>query len=358
MITSKQAIVFIMAIQTGVGVLTLPTDAVKYAGHDGWILVIIGGVLCSLASIIIIALCKRFNGQSVLDINRMIFGKYVSYLLNIFLILYLFFAVVANLGFLVSTVGVWFFSMTPLWILVSYIMIPSVILAYKGLKGVCRFNFMLFVTLPVLLSMIVFTLKDFRVTNLMPVGISGTAKIMKSLKDIPYAYMGFETLLFIFPFIKDKQNISKHAITGAAVLTLIYTGFVVTSIAVFGEDLLSKRIVAFVGIARMIELPVFERVDLYYLVIWIPAMLLATNAYLFLTYNTVKKVFKVKSQMIPFAIIMVIVITLVSIVGEDSDAVYQMSRYAGYALFFVGVLYPILLLIIALMTGKGAKNKA
>ncbi len=349
---------FIVAIQTGIGILTLPTDVGEHAGHDGWITVIIGGVLCLLASIIIIALCKRFNGQSVLDINRMIFGKYVSYLLNIFLLLYLLFAVLSNLCFFVSTVGVWFFRETPLWILSLYTMIPSMVLAYKGLKGVCRFNFLLFVTVPVLLSMFVLTLKDFRMTNLMPIGIHGAENIMKSLVNVPYAFMGFETLLFIFPFIMEKQHINKHTIIGAAVLTLIYTYFVMTSIAVFGEDLLSKRIIAFVGIARMIEVPVIERVDLYYLAIWLPALLLAVNAYLFLAYNTTKKVFKVKSKRIPFTIIIIIVIVLTSIFGEDSYTVYQMTRYAGYALFFVGVPYPVLLLSIALISRKGAKNKA
>ncbi len=349
---------FIVANQVGIGIMTLPTDVEKHAGHDGWIPVIIGGMLSLLATSIIIALCKRFKGQSVLDINRMIFGKYVSYLLNILLILYLQFTLVTNLSFVASTIGVWFFRETPLWILALYMIIPSAILAYKGLKGVCRFNFLLFIIIPVLLSMIALTLNEFRITNLMPVGIHGADNIMKSLVEIPFAYMGFETLLFIFPFIKDKQHISKHAIIGAAILTLICTCFVITSIAVFGEDLLKKRVVAFVGIARMIEMPVFERVDLYYLAIWIPAMLLVVNAYLFLTYNSVKKVFKVKSNMIPFTIIFSTAIVLTGIFCVDSYTVFQMTRYNGYALIIVGVLYPVLLLIIALITGKGAKNKA
>lgn len=348
---------FIMAIQIGIGILTLPSDMVKHAGHDGWIPVIISGVLFSLASLIIIALCKRFDGQSILDINRMIFGKFISYIINTILILYLIYATISNLGFLASSVGVWFFKTTPLWVLVLYIMIPSITLAYKGLKGVCRFNFLLFITIPVLLSLVVFTLHSFRVTNLIPVGIHGMAKILESLPDTPYAFMGFETLLFIFPYIKDKQHTGKSVITGSAIVILIYTCFVIASIAVFGEDLLGIRIVAFVGLARMIEVPVLERVDLYCLAIWIPAMVLAVNAYLFLTYNTVKKVFRIKSEIIPLAVIIVIVLVLTSILSEDSDTVFQVNRYAGYALFLVGVPYPVLLLITALITGRGAKKK-
>jgi spore germination protein (amino acid permease) len=356
LITSKQAVVFIMVTQNGVGILYLPSDMAGHAGHDGWIPVIISGVLSLMVSLAIIALCRRFEGQSILDINRIIFGKFISYILNTIFIIYLFLAAISNLGVLASSIGVWFFRSTPLWVLALYIMLPSVYLASKGLKGVCRFNFLIVITIPVLLSSIALNIHNLRLTNLLPVGVHGIDEIAEALPHTLFAYMGFEALLFLFPFIKDKQRIVKHVMIGSITVTLIFTGFVAASIAVFGEDLLAKRIVALVGLARMIEVPVFERVDLYYFAIWIAAMLLAVNAYLFLTFNTVKKVFKIKSKIILLAGIAFIVLVFTSKLSEDADTIFQINHYSGDALFLLGVLYPILLLIITLITGKGVKK--
>ncbi len=348
---------FIMAIQNGVGILSLPTNMAKQAGHDGWIPVVISGLLSLITSLLLIALCRRFEGQSILDINRILFGKFISFILNVLFILYLLFAAISNLGILVSSIGVWFFRSTPFWVLALYIMFPSVYLASKGLKGVCRFNFMMVITIPVLLTLIVFNFHNLRITNLLPIGVHGIGNIVEALPDTLFAYMGFEALLFIFPFIKDKQQIGRQVMIGSGITVLINVCLVMASIAIFGEDLLKKRIVALVGLSRMIEVPVFERLDLYYLATWIAAMLLAVNGYLFLSYDTVKRIFKIKSKIGPLAGIAIIVLLFTSILSEDADRIFQENYYSGIALLIMGVLYPVLLLIITLISRKGAGRK-
>lgn len=356
-ITSGQAVILILSIQIGMGALALPSDIAKIAGYDGWISILIAGLLCFLITVAIILLCKRFEGISILDINTVLFGRFVSFILNLALLLYLVLAAVSNLAFLASSVGVWFFRITPLWILTLYISIPSIYLAGKGLKGICRFNFLLVFIIPVLLSLVFLNIRYFRITNLLPVGIHGMSNILGALPHTAFSYLGFETLLFSFVYIKNKQYIIKHTAIGYLTVIFIFTFFFISNIAILGENLIIKRIVPFVGLARMVSVPVLERLDLYYLVIWIAAMLLSINAYMFFVHDTAKKIFHLKSNKISLGIISGVIIVLASIIGRDSHTVFMVNHLAGNILLFTGGAYPLVLLLFAWISGKGVKCK-
>ncbi len=356
-ITARQAVTLIIAVQLGIGLLTLPSEVVRVAGHDGWLSVLSGGLLFFIAAIAIIALCNRFEGSSIFDINRAIFGKFFSYIINTAFLIYLITAAISCLTSLAFVVGAWFFSSTPMWALVPYISIPSVYLAYKGLKGVCRFNFLLAALIPILLSLVLFTLKNVQVHNLIPVGVHGLPKIAGAFPKTALTYMGFETLLFVFPYIKDRQHVLKYTSLGFVPMILILTIFTADSIAVFGEDMLKVRISAFVGFAKMISVPVLERIDLYYFSAWIAAMVLALNAYMFLVYNAVRIVYRISSRRICHTVISMAVVIISVFTARDIYTTLMLYNFAAYGMLAFGAAYPVLLLLIAWIARKGVKKK-
>lgn len=347
----------IIAVQLGIGLLTLPSDVVRVAGHDGWLSVLSGGLLFFIATIAIIALCNRFEGSSIFDINRAIFGKLFSYIINTVFLIYLVTVAITCLTSFAFAVGAWFFQSTPMWALVPYISIPSVYLAYKGLKGVCRFNFLLVALIPILLSLVLFTLKNVQIHNLMPVGVHGLPKIAGAFPKTALCYLGFETLLFVFPYIKDRQHVLKYTSLGFVSMILILTIFTADSIAVFGEDMLKMRISAFVGFAKMISVPVLERIDLYYFSAWIAAMVLALNAYMFLAYNAVRTIYRINSHRICHTVISAIVVIISVFTARDIYTTLMLNNFAAFGMMAFGAAYPVLLLLIAWIARKGVKKK-
>lgn len=356
-ISSKQAGAYIIASQIGVGLLLLPSSVVKTAGRDGWISVLISGIVVLIAELISIALCKRFCGSSLLDINKIIFGKYIAFFLNLLLLAYFLFSTIANLSLFTIGVGIWFFKSTPQWVLTLYLLLPSLYIVQKGIKAICRFNFIIFLFIPLILSLMILNSHNFRISELFPVGSAGIRNIISSLPKTTFAFMGFETLLFIFPYIKEHQKVTRYTVIAVLTTVFIYTSIVITSIGVFGEHLLEKRYVAIIGLSRMLKLPILERVDLYYLSVWVSGMVLVINSCLFLSFNTAKKLFKIKSRLIPLSIICIIVVVCVSFL-EDISLANKVMEYDGYASFIIGALIPIILLIIALISRKRGKVKA
>jgi spore germination protein (amino acid permease) len=356
-ITSQQAVVLIIAIQLGFGFMTLPSNMVKIAGHDAWIPVPIIGIFLFIMALIIVLLCKKHGNQDIFEINQTLFGRYFSYVPNSIFLLYLFLSSVANLSFLTLSIHVWLFRLTPVPVLILYVSFPSIYLAYKGLKGICRLNFLLAFTIPVMFSVLFLNAKYFHITNLFPVGKSGIPNIAETLKYTSFSFLGFESLLLTYKLIKNKQDFIKHSIIGAIFTISTITFFVIFSIGVFGEHMLPKKINSYIELARMAKAPVIERLDLYYFVIWISAMLLTINAYFFFTHYATKKIFKIRSDKVSVAIASAIIMVITYFVTIDVDRTFKFTEYTSISLVFIGVVYPLILLLISWIRRKGTKKK-
>ena len=77
-ITANQAARLIIATQFPIGVLTVARLAVEAAYQDGWMVLVIAGLIITSAKIIIAVLCNRFGGASIIDIDKKLLGKYIG----------------------------------------------------------------------------------------------------------------------------------------------------------------------------------------------------------------------------------------------------------------------------------------
>ncbi|MBU3183198.1 GerAB/ArcD/ProY family transporter, partial [Clostridium psychrophilum] len=75
-ITSSQLMGLIVSIQIGAGILSLPANLAMVCGHDGWILILVYGILITAVIFLIIKLMNRYNNKSIYEINKLLYGKY------------------------------------------------------------------------------------------------------------------------------------------------------------------------------------------------------------------------------------------------------------------------------------------
>lgn len=352
-ITSKQASTLIVATQIGIGMQVLPSAVVEKAGHDGWISVFLVGILLLVSGLFYLSLSKRFSYHSILDITKAVSGKLIAFIINTLLLLSLLFILIGNYSLFVAGVGIWFFRSTPNWALAIYLMVPSVYLVCKGLKSIARFSFLLYLIIPLIMCLVLLNLRDFRLTALLPLFENGLTGIFKAMPTSLFAFSGFEILLFITPNIKGTEKLSRRISAAAMISTLMFIIVIIASVGIFGEDFVVKRFNALLGLARLIKLPVIERVDLYFLAVWITGMTLVINSFLFLVCDTAQRIFKYKAKLTPILIITTIVVASVSFI-EDNILVLKFSGMTGYVSFFVGVLIPIIIYITAVLRNKRA----
>ena len=117
---------------------------------------------------------------------------------------------------------------------------------------------------------------------------------MKGVFKSSYTMLGFETLFFIFPFIKEKKKlhvISQLAIWFTTLLVLIAT---VISILFFSPKELEKHIWPIVSMISTVHFPFIERFEFIAVSLWILVIFPNLCITLFISSKGVKQIFHLK----------------------------------------------------------------
>lgn len=319
---------FIVSGQIGIGILTFPSILAQKVGHDGWISVIGAGGICLFEGLLITYLLKRYSDKTIFEINNICYGKILGTLLNLGFILYLLFITGVTLRVFEETVNIIILKLTPPLVITLLILLSTIYGISKGLKVISRFAVMLLFSYLILIITLLLAVKYTRYTYLLPIGKAGLLPIIQGIKISSYSFLGFELIAFIYPNIKDKQNVPKYMIVALIFSTIYYALSVIVSIMVFGETKLSMLVFPVYSIEQALEVPVIERLDTLYILFWFPTMAASVRAYLFSTYNSISILFKVK-KINPLLTIVIVVEIIISRIPKNFESTYTYSEYAG-----------------------------
>ncbi|HHT49712.1 MAG TPA: GerAB/ArcD/ProY family transporter [Firmicutes bacterium] len=334
-ITAKQLGVFILSAQVGLGVIALPSTLAKEVGHDGWISILSAGLLSTLIIIVVIALLRRYSHQSILEINRSLFGKVLGPILNLLLILYLSFSMVAAFRYFTEFIKLFTLEATPEIFLALLIIAPTVYLSWYGLKPVARFSRIIFFILFSFLMLSIVVLPKVQFTFLMPVGAADLARLGQSLVPATLAFIGLELTVFLYPHISDQENTLKWVI-GANLCTMAFITiiFLVTT-GLFGENLLQTQVAPLFNLARYCRAPYLDRIDLLFILLWFPLLESTFRSYFFTTYDSLRRSFSFKKQKLVYGLYTGLTI-LLSRLPKDFIQATQLAKVvnlSGIAVF-------------------------
>ncbi len=315
-ITSRQLFVFIIAVQIGIGILTLPSILVQIAGHDAWISIIMGGIISSFILVIIMLLLKRYKDKSILEINSVLYGKHIGGILNILIIVYSFVAAILGIRIFTNVIKVSTLKLTPPTVLTFFILIPTIYLIWYGLKAICRFVNILLVIYSLVIIFLLLIYKDFRFTFLMPVGGSGIKPITMAIIPSLFGFLGIELVAIIYPNITDKENAMKYALAANLFTMVFFLIVTIFTTGFYGEVMLKQLEYPLFSISRSYKAPIVERIDLFFVAFWFPAMASSLRNYLFSSFYSINEVFNIKKRG-KVLFIFYIVAVLVSRIPKD-----------------------------------------
>lgn len=354
MITSKQLQAFITSAQIGIGILVLPAKLARDVGHDGWISFVLAGTISIMAAIIIVKLLQLYKDKSIYEINRVIFGKFMGNIMNILILLYLLYATAIGIRIFASVINIIILRLTPPVLITIYVLIPTMYLIWYGLKAVSRFANLIYLIMLVTIIFFLLISKYLRVTLLLPVGDAGLHQIIKGVFPSMFALLGFELTAIIYPNITDKDKVLKNVIR-ANVISIIYillNVLVITSF--FGETMTSNLLFPLFTLARSYKAPILERIDMYYITLWFPAMAISLRAYFLSTHYSINRVFKIKKTTLSLILLSSCAIFL-SRLPRDFN---EVNKYAEI-LNIIGlgfITYLIICYFIAIITKRGVQK--
>jgi spore germination protein (amino acid permease) len=339
-ITSAQLMGLIVSIQVGSGIVGLPSSLATVCGHDGWISVLIYGIIITAVIALIIKLMNRYNNKSIYEINKFLYGKYLGGLLNLLIVLYLWYSVCLCLRSYINIIHIDLLRSTPSFVLCVFTLIPTCYLAWYGLKYITRFAQMIYLSIGFYLILCLLVFSDLRLNFLMPIAQSGIDGIKASFSPCIFAFLGYDVISIIYPEITNKQKAMKFAIGANTITTIFYIIIVLVITSFFGEEMLKKSINPMIKLSRSYRAPIIERMDVLFISVLLPAIAMSIGGYFSVTYYSIRKLLNLKKK----AIYLIVFTSITILLSNVPKSVSNIKVYTNI-MTISGTIFSIFLVI-------------
>lgn len=258
----------IHSIQAGVGMAGLPRIVYLEAKHDAWISVFLAGIATTIVLALIILMLRQYDSADLYGIHVDIFGKWVGNTLSAIYMLYMsssFFVIFMNY---VEIVQVWIFPTLPAWQLSVVLILLSIYAVFGGIRAVIGVAlFSVFGTM--WMAFVIFVpLQYADVTHLFPIMNTDFKHMVKGMHSTTLSMMGFEVIMFVYPYVKDKEKIMLYAQLGNLFTTINFTALTLVSILFFASNSLEETIWPVLSMFKIVRLPNLERFEFIAVSFW------------------------------------------------------------------------------------------
>ncbi|XID91292.1 GerAB/ArcD/ProY family transporter [Paenibacillaceae bacterium WGS1546] len=357
-ITPGQLMILIIQSQIGIGVLFLPSEVEAAVGNDAWISVILTGLAASLFILAIWALGRRFPNQTLFEYLPRLLGKAAGKTVILF---YAAMFILEGSLLLIQFADVikdWVFADTPVWVIILLSLATSYYMAKESLRTISRYLVLTFGLIFVLIFISLYAYRNVEILYILPVNQAGIPKILSGTVKTIDAYYGFEVLLIAYPFVQGRgKDILKAAMWGNAFSILVYTFLVFTCLIAFTSDELKMIPQPVLYMVKSLSFTIFERADLYFLMIWIVVVLTTAVVYLFTAAKAAAALFGIRKHVkaLPWVTLAFLGLTLIPL---DQDTIIMIRNAASVLTAAMVLAIPPLLLAVSYMANIKEKGRA
>ena len=343
----------ITSVQVGVGVLGFQPFLID-AGHDGWISVIIAGLMIHGVIWILYKLIRNGRGD-LIDIHQQAYGKWLGNLLSIGVMFYFIITTITILRSYIEVVQVWIFPDLPTWSLVLPFIMLTFYVVMGGFRTVVGISFFSVILPAYLVLTFLFPLKFARWENLGPFFDVGIQPLFSASLKMTLSYVGFSILLVFHPYVKDGMNTQKWAQLGTLATTLLYLFIEIVSIAYYSPDQFKIVTWPTLGLWKIAELPFVERFEFIGISTWLLVILPNITILLWAASRIGKRVFGYKQKY--FLVISLIIVFIGCIFFEKRENINQLKNNVSTIGKYYNFVYIPLLFIIHSISVKVRKSK-
>ncbi|SDW88603.1 GerAB/ArcD/ProY family transporter [Paenibacillus sp. CF384] len=195
---------FILQTQVGLGVLAFPYVLHRSAGQDGWIPIILAGVVIQLLLLGYIALCARFPQRNQFEFVPLLLGKWIGNLVSMVYVDY--FALTSTLILLLEMVFVelWVLPFSNPWLVIIANGVILLYIAKESAQIIARYHTMISFILILMVALLFFGHDNFDYRYLLPIGERGWSAILLGMKSSVISFLGFELLFVVSSEVKKN----------------------------------------------------------------------------------------------------------------------------------------------------------
>ena len=334
LLTNSEITFMVFGSAVGVGILSLPNSAVKFANEDAWIAVIAGGIYPIYMMFIAGYISKKSPNKNILYLSKRYFGKIIGSVLNIiFAFSFLFLVMCVAAGYSNITRSFIINFLSPIKVIVV-IFIMVLYTSMKSIKTLAKINSIIFyITLIIFLSPIP-ALKTGSILNVMPLFKSDIKSFVNTIATTGFSYAGIEIIFIIYPFAKEKDKIFKSSLLGSILVILLYAWVTFITIYYLGADIVNKSYWSFLTVSESVTVSVINNFRYIVMFIWSLCVFKVLSSDYHIGVTILQDVFKKINPNIMFYVLTPIMIYLSLKMGNMVNAEIIVEKYSGLFIVF------------------------
>ncbi|CAM3868775.1 GerAB/ArcD/ProY family transporter [Mesobacillus zeae] len=353
-ITTVQATIFTSSYILASGILTLPRTVVAVVKTpDAWLSVLIGGCIAIVLGVIMVKLSQCYPGKTIYQYVNILIGNWAGKTYGILLVIYFVVLSAYEVRTLSDVTSYMILEGTPAWA----ISMPFIWIGYYLLQGwitsLARlFEIVFPISVAVFLLVILMSTKSFEMDNLRPFLGEGIQPVLKGLTKTVFAYIGFESMLFLVAYMEKPEKAVKSTIFGIGIPILFYVITMVAVIAALSIDGVVHRTWPTLDLIRSYEMKglLFERFESFLLVIWSMQIFSTFCITYFVAFLGISQMFNIKTQKVLLGLLPFLF--LISMTPRTIDEVFSLGDILGKSAIILFGFIPLPLLILAKWKGR------
>jgi spore germination protein KB len=360
-ISGNQLFWIIFTMQTGMSLLLSITPVVTYANQDGWISVILAGILSLLVTWMTIKLSLRYPNLSLIEFSRSILGKWLGSLIIIPYLIKWYSIIGAILRQCSDFLHLMLFDRTPYWVL---ILMTIVLLVYititRGVESIARCAEVIGPLL-IITVIIVFLLsiKYMDWHKILPIMADNKPLGIWKGSLAPMSFFAESTILtMLIPFMSKPGAAMPKAIRGSLLAFLMIWLITIAVIISFGQLASGMRYPFFVMTGFISTMEFIQNIDAYVVIIWFFSVFIKLALYVFAaSYGTAQWLGIKNWKNVIWFVVAVGFVVSVSFKNVDQASIDYPSTYRIPIDFPVtAIAIPLLLLVVSFFRKKTAKE--
>lgn len=343
----------ISSMQIGIGVLGFQRVIAKIAGYDAWMSVILAGLSIHIIIWMMYKILEATNGDLV-DTHTYLLGKVVGKGISFLFIFYFLLLSTAVLRTYIEIIQVWMFpDIKTYWYSIGYLLIVIYII-YGGFRTVTGIAFFCTILPSYLIFTFGYTIPFSNFNNILPIFDHNLTDIILASRDMSLTYLGYETLLFYYPYLKNPEKSKKWAHLAILTTTILYTILTIITFAYFSEGQLEKTVWATLSMWKIVQMPFVERFEYIGIANWNLIILPNLCIAIWCSSRILKRTVNIKQKK------GVIIIALICLIGvnffETRNQINMLNDITGKIGFYMNYIY-VPCLFVALLIAKKVKKK-
>ncbi|MGO4888346.1 GerAB/ArcD/ProY family transporter [Anaerobacillus sp. MEB173] len=332
-ITQAEAGITLVSTIFGVAVLRIPSRLANEVGTaDGWISVIIAGLITMLLIYLYIRLQRNFPYQSYLQyIGRGKVGKWGAKTIALLWIIWFLIALGTISRMLAITLEMYLINQTPSEVVVGVFLLVVAYGVSKGLQGVIHIHLLFTpIILLTVLFAIIFNVGNTDFEQLLPIMSEGVFPVLSGVLPAMFPFSAFLVYFFIMKQMRmaDIRALPQTIFMGAAVF--IFVLLTVTTYAVFGTEMTKLMVFPSVELAKEIEIAggFIERLESLFLTIYIMAIFTSMLTVLYVVHYVMNEQFLYRKPnpwwLHPIVVFVIFIIAFIPDSISESDFLNRM----------------------------------